>query len=200
MGRFLLGTCLHLFTATNTEGESASCPPPAAGSPQLQESRLTPSPGAVNMPSGPVSGVIGGKTDPAYSFTPCFLCPSTHAFGKDNATFVVTSLVSKQMPLWEQLLLYTSKTCVCISDIYSRSANNSSFPFPVPPPAGIAFWGSFVSGVSHLMCLPTLNSPFFLYWCWFPVVVLGVSIRNIAEKSSWSNPAVIIMFQDSFLL
>lgn len=65
----------------------------------LQESRLTPSPGAVNMPSCPVSGVIGGKINPAYSFRPCFLCLSTHASGKDNATFVVTSLVSKQMPL-----------------------------------------------------------------------------------------------------
>lgn len=96
-----------------------------APSTALQESRLTPSPGAVNMPSCPVSGVIGGNINPAYSFTPCFLCFSTHAFGKDNATFVVTSLVSKQMPLWEQLLLYTLKTCVCISDIYLRSANNT---------------------------------------------------------------------------
>lgn len=112
-----------------------------APSTALQETRLTPSPGAVNMPSCPVSGVIGGKINPAYSFTPSFLCLSTHAFGKDNATFVVTSLVSKQMPLWEQLLLNTSETCVCISDIYSRSAN-SSFPFPLPPLAAIALWGA----------------------------------------------------------
>lgn len=108
----------------------------------LQGGGLASSPGTVTVSSGPVTGIIGGKITPAYSFPPCFLCLSSLAFGKDNTTFVVTSLVSKQMPLWDQLLLYTSKTCVCISDIYSRSANNSSFPLPVPPLALIALWGA----------------------------------------------------------
>lgn len=148
MGECLLGTSLHLSYEYQDRVcfSSSCCRKPLA----FQESRLTPSLRAVNMPSCPLSGVIGGNINPAYSFMPCFLCLSTQAFGKDNATFVVTSLVSKQMPLWEQLLLYTSKTRVCISDIYSRSANSSSFPFPVPPFVGIALLGSFVSGVSHL--------------------------------------------------
>lgn len=91
----------------------------------LQEIRLSSSPDAVNMSSCAVGSFIGGKITPAY-FIPRFLCLSPLAFLKDNTTFVVTSLVSKQMPLWDQLLLYTSKTCVWISDIYARSVNNSS--------------------------------------------------------------------------
>lgn len=104
----------------------------------LQESWLASSPGAVNMSSWPVSSIIDGKITPAYYFTSHFLCLSSPPFGKDNTAFVVTSLVSKHMPLWDQLMLYTLKTCVCISDIHSSSVNNSSFPLPVPPPALIA--------------------------------------------------------------
>lgn len=119
--------CLYI-SATNTNSQLLSflllqTVPSAA----LQEIRLSSSPDAVNMSSCAVSSFIGGKITPAY-FIPRFLCLSPFAFVKDNTTFVVTSLVSKQMPLWDQLLLYTSKTCVWISDIYARSVNNSSSP------------------------------------------------------------------------
>lgn len=73
----------------------------------LQEIRLSSSP--VNMSSCAVSSIIGRKITPAYFFIPRFLCLSSLAFVKDNAPFAVTSLVSKQMPLWDQLLLYKKR-------------------------------------------------------------------------------------------
>lgn len=125
------------ISATNTNWGSAPLLQ-TVPSTALQQSRLTSGPGAVNMSSCPVSSIISGKITPAYSFTPHFLCLSSLAFGKDNTMSMVTRLVSKQMPLWGQLLYYTLKMCVCISEIYSRSANNGSFPPPVPPLALIA--------------------------------------------------------------